>query len=96
MLSLFFIDHVESYRLYGQGGTSNGKFAEMFEEEYIRVVEEMQPTFTDEAYMRYLSLQPVSKTHNGYFLKTKRRATLSIPRLKKRRKKAVTMRVLTS
>lgn len=69
VLSLFFIDHVENYRIYEKDGTRNGKFAEMFEEEYLRVVEEMQPSFTDEAYMRYLSLQPVSKAHNGYFSK---------------------------
>lgn len=69
VLSLFFIDHVENYRIYEQDGTRNGKFAEMFEEEYLRVVAEMQHSFTDEAYMRYLSLQPVSKAHNGYFSK---------------------------
>lgn len=72
VLSLFFIDHVENYRLYEQDGTRNGKFAEMFEEEYVRVVEEMKPTFADEAYMRYLSLQPVSKAHNGYFSQDKK------------------------
>ena len=34
VLSLFFIDHVNSYRIYDKDGTSNGKFADMFEEEY--------------------------------------------------------------
>ena len=86
VLSLFFIDHVDSYRIYGQGGTSNGKFAEMFEEEYTRVVEEMQPTFTDEAYMRYLSLQPVSKAHNGYFSQDKKTGNFVNPKTQKEAK----------
>lgn len=72
VLSLFFIDHVENYRIYGNEGTRNGKFAEMFEEEYVRVVEEMQLTLTDKTYMRYLSLQHVSKAHNGYFSQDKK------------------------
>ena len=54
VLSLFFIDHVDSYRLY-EGPETKGKFAKMFEEEYRNVVSELQPTFTDEAYLRYLS-----------------------------------------
>ena len=48
VLSLFFIDHVNSYRIYDKDGTSNGKFADMFEEEYKNVIEEMQPRFSDE------------------------------------------------
>lgn len=83
VLSLFFIDHVESYRVYGKEGTRHGKFAEMFEEEYTRVVEEMQPTFTDEAYMRYLSLQPVGKVHNGYFSQDKKTGNFVDPKTQK-------------
>mgnify|MGYP000367477734 FL=1 len=38
-LSLFFIDHVDNYRIYNQGGgTSKGQFAEIFEEEYNNIV----------------------------------------------------------
>ena len=61
VLSLFFIDHVNSYRLYEKGGVSNGKFADMFEEEYRNVLQEMQPRFTDEAYVRYLNLISASE-----------------------------------
>ena len=68
VLSLFFIDHVDSYRLY-EGEDSKGKFAKMFEEEYNRVLSEMLPSFTDEAYLRYLSdpRNAASKVHKGYF-----------------------------
>lgn len=68
VLSLFFIDHVDSYRLY-EGEDSKGKFAKMFEEEYTRVLSEMLPSFTDEAYLRYLSdpRNAASKVHQGYF-----------------------------
>ena len=68
VLSLFFIDHVDSYHLY-EGEDSKGKFAKMFEEEYNRVLSEMLPSFTDEAYLRYLSdpRNAASKVHQGYF-----------------------------
>lgn len=68
VLSLFFIDHVDSYKLY-EGEDSKGKFAKMFEEEYTRVLSEMLPSFTDEAYLRYLSdpRNAASKVHQGYF-----------------------------
>lgn len=68
VLSLFFIDHVDSYKLY-EGEDSKGKFAKMFEEEYNRVLSEMLPSFTDEAYLRYLSdpRNAASKVHQGYF-----------------------------
>ena len=68
VLSLFFIDHVDSYKLY-DGEDSKGKFAKMFEEEYTRVLSEMLPSFTDEAYLRYLSdpRNAASKVHQGYF-----------------------------
>lgn len=72
VLSLFFIDHVNSYRLYEKGGVSNGKFADMFEEEYRNVLQEMQPRFTDEAYVRYLNKFPAEKVHQGYFSQDKR------------------------
>ena len=68
VLSLFFIDHVDSYRLY-EGGESKGKFAKMFEEEYVNVLSELQPTFNDEAFVRYLTdpRNEASKIHQGYF-----------------------------
>ncbi len=72
VLSLFFIDHVENYRIYEAGGTKLGRFAEIFEEEYIRVMQEMQPTFADEQYLRYVSSIDVGKTHQGYFSRDKK------------------------
>ena len=74
VLSLFFIDRVENYRIYGEGGVSQGKFAEMFEEEYKRVIEEMQSTFTQEykEYLSRLSRDSERKPHNGYFSQDKK------------------------
>lgn len=68
VLSLFFIDHVNSYKLY-DGEDSKGKFAKMFEEEYVNILSEMQPTFTDSAYLKYLSdpRNAATKIHQGYF-----------------------------
>ena len=68
VLSLFFIDHVDSYRLY-EGEETKGKFAKMFEEEYRNVLSELMPTFGDEAYLRYLSdpRNAPEKVHQGYF-----------------------------
>ena len=72
VLSLFFIDHVENYRTYDGEGNGKGKFAEMFEEEYYRVLQELQPTFSDGAYTRYLSCFSAEQVHNGYFSKDKK------------------------
>lgn len=68
VLSLFFIDHVDNYRLY-EGLETKGKFAKMFEEEYRNVLSELMPTFGDEAYLRYLSdpRNAAEKIHQGYF-----------------------------
>lgn len=68
VLSLFFIDNVDSYRLY-EGPETKGKFAKMFEEEYRNVLSELMPTFGDEAYLRYLSdpRNTAEKIHQGYF-----------------------------
>ena len=75
VLSLFFIDHVENYRIYESGGsTRNGKFAEMFEEEYVNVMHEMQPTFGDEQYLQYLAKidRDICCIHQGYFSRDKK------------------------
>ena len=68
VLSLFFIDHVSSYRLYGEKETK-GKFAKMFEEEYPRVLQEYIPYLTDSAYLRYLQdpRNAPENIHQGYF-----------------------------
>lgn len=73
VLSLFFIDHVDSYRKYDCEDT-RGKFAIMFEEEYQRVLQEMMPTFSDGEYTRYLS-NPRNRPeniHQGYFSRDKK------------------------
>ena len=72
VLSLFFIDEVDHYRIYDKDGNpQNGIFATMFEEEYRDVVDHMQRTIGDEAYVKYLESIPVEKTHNGYFSEDK-------------------------
>ena len=73
VLSLFFIDHVDSYRLYLDGGaTANGKFAEMFEEEYKKAVESLNLTFDEQDYIDYLKKWQPGQVHQGYFSKDKK------------------------
>ena len=72
VLSLFFIDKVENYRKYGEGGTTSlGKFAEVFEEEYIDILREYIDIFSPE-YTRYLQSNPASAVHAGYFSQDKK------------------------
>ena len=72
-LSLFFIDHVDNYRKYDGGTTSNGEYATIFEEEYANIVGSLQLKFNDDPeYVKYLqSFQP-NEVHNGYFSKDKK------------------------
>lgn len=68
VLSLFFIDQVDHYRVYDKDGQQeNGIFAKMFEEEYRDIVTNMQRELGDDEYMDYLDAIPVEKTHAGYF-----------------------------
>lgn len=68
VLSLFFIDEVEHYRIYDKAGQAqNGIFATMFEEEYQDVISNMQRESGDDEYMKYLAAIPADKTHAGYF-----------------------------
>ena len=72
VLSLFFIDHVDNYRIYGGSSSSKGSYAQMFEEEYTHVIEELQPTlFDDTAYLDYLKKSRAQEVHNGYFSRDK-------------------------
>ena len=72
VLSLFFIDKVENYRVYGSGNSfSPGRFAEMFEQEYINVLNENKDVFSPE-YMQYLQSHLVSAVHAGYFSQDKK------------------------
>lgn len=68
VLSLFFIDAVEKYRIYETGGeTHKGQWAEIFEEEYRSALIEMQDLFMDEDYRQYLEKISPESTHAGYF-----------------------------
>lgn len=68
VLSLFFIDEVAKYKQYDDAGQPfNGIYADMFEEEYIDIVNNLQIKMGEDEYMKYLSAIPVEKTHAGYF-----------------------------
>ena len=73
-LSLFFIDHVDNYRIYEPGGsTKNGTYAEIFEEEYDNIVGQLQLEFADDPeYIAYLKKFSASEVHNGYFSRDKK------------------------
>lgn len=73
VLSLFFIDAVEKYRVYEEGGqTHKGRWAELFEEEYRAVLNEVLDLFWDEEYLDYLRKIKPQDTHAGYFSKDKK------------------------
>ncbi len=68
VLSLFFIDEVANYREYDAAGQPvNGKYAKMFEEEYEDIVGNLQLSFGEDEYIKYLDSIKASKTHAGYF-----------------------------
>ena len=68
VLSLFFIDEVANYREYDSlGHPVNGKYADMFEEEYKDVVGSLQLALGEDDYVAYLNAIQASKTHAGYF-----------------------------
>ena len=73
-LSLFFIDHVDNYRIYLEGGgTAKGIYAEMFEQEYNDIVNNLQLEFSDDPeYVRYLRRFKAEEVHNGYFSRDKK------------------------
>lgn len=66
VLSLFFIDEVAKYRRYDEAGEQGGEYAQIFEEEYNRQLNEIL-TLEDTPYNRYLRAIEASKTHEGYF-----------------------------
>ncbi len=72
VLSLFFIDEVEKYRVYGTE-RGNGIYADMFEQEYEDAVKHYaQDLFEGEEYYQYLKSTIASKAHDGYFSKDKK------------------------
>lgn len=68
VLSLFFIDEVEHYRKYDESGNPvNGIFADMFEQEYNDVIQNLQYKIGEDDYIKYLQSIDAKKTHAGYF-----------------------------
>jgi type III restriction enzyme len=71
VLSLFFLDKVANYRVYdAEGNRQNGKYAQIFEEEYNRLIRKPKyhSLFNE---LKDRSLE-VSKIHDGYFSIDKR------------------------
>lgn len=67
VLTLFFIDKVENYRLYPEGQPpQKGKYALMFEEEYLNFVNrpKYRTLFEED---KYIANQAVETVHDGYF-----------------------------
>jgi len=81
VLTLFFIDEVARYRQYDASGELPGEYAQMFEEEYRRQLQENITLFGD-AYDKYLKGIEAAKTHNGYFSIDKKTKHLVDPKTK--------------
>lgn len=67
VLSLFFIDEVANYRKYEEGKQLNGKYADVFEEEYNDAVNQLIECGDNDTYIAYLKSIEAAKTHQGYF-----------------------------
>lgn len=66
VLSLFFIDSVDKYRMYDETGEQTlGEYARIFEEEYNNVRNEFLDLFQEE-YNDFLKDTDPSKVHKGY------------------------------
>ena len=66
VLSLFFIDSVDKYRVYNDEGEEElGEYATIFEEEYNKVRSEFLDLFKEE-YNDYLKKSDPSNIHKGY------------------------------
>ena len=63
VLSLFFIDRVDNYRVYTDTGYELGQYAKWFEEIYKEVAQD---------FSMFLDILPAHKVHNGYFSKDKK------------------------
>lgn len=74
VLSLFFIDEVAKYKQYDAAGNPfNGRYAEMFEEEYKDIIGNLQTQIGEDAYIEYLKSIDPGQTHAGYFSIDKRK-----------------------
>jgi type III restriction enzyme len=75
VLSLFFIDKVDKYKKYNEAGDPlNGEYADVFEEEYNKILKEERYLGHD-AYYAYLDGITEKETHAGYFSIDKDRKT---------------------
>ncbi len=83
VLSLFFIDTVAKYRCYDESGETSGEYAQVFEEEYSRYLDEVL-TSDGNPYNDYLRGIEVSRTHEGYFSIDKKSKRLVDPATGKR------------
>ena len=66
VLSLFFIDEVAKYKYYENGIALKGDYAKIFEEEYIKALNEYR-NIIDDDYREYLDSFDTGKIHAGYF-----------------------------
>ncbi|EPH12277.1 hypothetical protein HMPREF9713_01118 [Myroides odoratimimus CCUG 12700] len=72
VLSLFFIDTVAKYRQYDEeGNPSNGEYAEIFEEEYNRIIQLPKYKLTLFKEVKEIDAN-VSDVHKGYFSSDKK------------------------
>lgn len=70
VLSLFFIDSVNNYRIYEENGEEQlGEYAKIFEEEYNLIRNEQFDLFQQE-YNDYIRENPASMSHKGYMPKS--------------------------
>lgn len=76
VLSLFFIDKVDKYRIYTSNGEEKGLYARVFEEEFEKAVkmylEQQLPFEEDKDFREYLEKFNPSEIHAGYFSKDKK------------------------
>ena len=66
VLSLFFIDEVAKYKYYENGVPLKGEYAKIFEEEYMKALNDFR-NIIDDDYRRYLDSFDTGKIHAGYF-----------------------------
>jgi len=86
VLTLFFIDEVAKYRVYGDAGEEGGEYAQLFEEEYQEQVAELG-LLDKPDYKKYLNSIDVETTHNGYFSIDKKSKHLVDPKMNATEKK---------
>lgn len=68
VLSLFFIDEVAKYKQYDENNNElNGIYAQIFEEEYENIMNELQLELGQDDYIKYLNKITAKSTHAGYF-----------------------------